>query len=429
MNTMERARRRFLKEGAALAGLALGAGAVRSVLGQAPQYLEKGRIVDPMAVRSPAGGPYVADPRRDALVSPRDTLAYGERSRYVTTMRLSDGSNSGFGGESNAYTPLQDSTGIITPAALHFVSSHGIAPPDMNPEDYRLMINGMVDRPLLLTLDDLMHLPSVTRVLFIECSANSALRQDRTVQLTHGKTACSEWTGVPLSLLLKEAGVQNGAQWVAAEAFSPEKHVMSYPLVKAMDDVLLAYSQNGEPVRPHQGYPVKLIVPGLEGISHVKWLRRVMVMDTPALSSIPHVGNGPRLRQMPPKSVITFPSGGHQLRRRGFYEVTGLAWSGSGAIRKIEVSTDGGRTWKEAQIKGQALPIAHTRFGFGWVWNGEETVLQSRCWDDKGQAQPSLAEYAKLNGVSMQRAIDAASNATHPWRVNSDGSVHNAYGS
>ena len=164
MNTMERARRRFLKEGAALAGLALAAGAVRSALGQGGQYLEKGRIVDPMAVRPPAGGPYVADPRRDALVSPRDTLAYGERSRYVTTMRLSDGSNSGFGGESNAYTPLQDSTGIITPAALHFVSSHGIAPPDMNPEDYRLMINGMVDRPLLFTLDDLMHLPSVSRI-------------------------------------------------------------------------------------------------------------------------------------------------------------------------------------------------------------------------------------------------------------------------
>jgi sulfane dehydrogenase subunit SoxC len=411
MNTIERARRRFLKEGALLAGLALGGGAVRSASAQAPQFVEKGRLTDPMAVRSAAGGPYVADLSKDVEVRPKDALAYGERSRYVTTMRLSDGSNSAFNGVSNVYTPLQDSMGIITPAPLHFVSSHGITPPDMNPDEYRLMIHGMVDRPLLFTLDDLMHLPAISRILFIECSANEALRSDKTIQTTHGKTACSEWTGVPLSLLLREAGVQSGGEWVAAEAFSPDKHVMSFPLVKAMDDILVAYGQNGEPVRPHQGYPVKLIVPGLEGITHVKWLRRIEVVDYPALSSIPHVsGSGPRLRLMGPKSVITFPSGGQQLRRRGFYEITGLAWSGSGAIRKIEVSTDGGKTWKDAQIKGQALPIAHTRFGFDWVWNGEETELQSRCTDEKGQLQ-----------------VNSGSTAIQTWKVTSDGSVLNAF--
>jgi sulfane dehydrogenase subunit SoxC len=381
-----------------------------------------------MTVRSAAGGSYVTDLRKDVQVNPRDGLAYGERSRFVTSIRSSDGVNSEFGGESNAYTPLQDSMGIITPAPLHYVSSHGYFAPDMHPDEYRLMIHGMVDRPLLFTLDDLMHLPSVTRIHFIECSANKTLREDKTVQETHGKTACSEWTGVPLSLLLKEAGVHNGAPWVACEAFSPDKHVMSVPMEKAMNDVLVAYGQNGEPVRPHQGYPIKLIVPGLEAITHVKWLRRIKVMDAPALSAIPHTsGQKPRLQLMAPKSVITFPSGGHQLRRRGFYEITGLAWSGSGAIRKIEVSTDGGKTWKEAQIKGQALTIAHTRFGFGWVWNGEETHLLSRCWDDKGQAQPSLAEYAKRRGLSLETTMTEADQGYQTWKVNSDGSVHNAF--
>jgi sulfane dehydrogenase subunit SoxC len=428
VNSIDRARRRFLKEGALLAGMALGAGAVRSARAQSPQYIEKGRLIDPMAVRSPAGGPYVADLRKDIQVNPRDRLAYGERSRYVTTIRTSDGVNSAFNGESNAYTPLQESMGIITPAPLHFVSSHGHFPPDMHPDEYRLMIHGMVDRPLLFTLDDLMHLPSVTRIHFMECSANKTIRGDKTVQETHGKTACSEWTGVPLSLLLKEAGVHDGARWVACEAFSPDKHVMSFPLEKALNDILVAYGQNGEPVRPHQGYPIKLIVPGLEGITHVKWLRRVKVLDAPALSSIPHVtGSGPRLRLMSPKSVITFPSGGHQLRRRGFYEISGLAWSGSGTIRKIEVSTDAGKTWKEAQIKGQALPMAHTRFGFGWVWNGEDTQLLSRCWDDKGQAQPSLADFAKRRGLSLATALDEADEGYQNWKVNSDGSVHNAF--
>jgi len=195
-----------------------------------------------------------------------------------------------------------------------------------------------------------------------------------------------------------------------------------------MNDILVAYGQNGEPVRPHQGYPIKLIVPGLEGITHVKWLRRVKVVDAPALSSIPHVtGSGPRLRLMSPKSVITFPSGGQQLRRRGFHEITGLAWSGSGAIRKIEVSTDGGKTWKEAQIKGQALPMAHTRFGLGWVWNGEETQLLSRCWDDTGKAQPSLADFAKRRGLSLQAALSEADEGYQTWKINSDGSVQNAF--
>ena len=411
MNAMERARRRFLKEGAVLAGLALGAApAVRAQ--------SQGQSIYPL------GGPHRSDPRKDLDVRPKDVNAYGERSRFVTSVRLSDGGNTEFGGSGNVLTPLQDSIGIITPAPLHFVSSHGYAPPDIDPRDHRLMIHGMVDRPLLFTMDDLMHLPSVTRIIFVECQANRPTREDVTVQETHGKTACSEWTGVPLSLLLKEAGVQSGAQWVLCEGNDAGKHIKSLPLAKATQDILIAYGQNGEPLRPHQGYPLRLIVPGFEGITHVKWLRRIKLVDYPAMDPVERFGF-----ELGPKSVITFPSGGQQLPRRGFYEITGLAWSGGGAVSKVEVSTDGGRTWKDAQIKGQALPIAHTRFGLGWNWNGEEAELQSRCWDEQGQYQPSLAEMAKFRNTTAENALGGGGghfNVIQPWKVNRDGSVRNA---
>jgi len=392
-----------------LAGLAVGA--VRSASAQSQSIY-------------PLGGTYRSDPRKDLDVRPRDPNAYGERSRFVTTMRLSDGGNTEFGGSTNVLTPLQDSMGIITPAPLHFVSSHGYAPPDIDPQEHRLMIHGMVDRPLTFSLEDLMRLPSVSRVLFIECQANRPTREDVTVQETHGKTACSEWTGVPLSLLLKEAGVQSSAKWVLCEGNEAGKHIKSLPLAKAMQDILVAYGQNGEPLRPHQGFPLRLIVPGFEGITHVKWLRRIKLVDYPAMDPVERFG-----LEIGPKSVITFPSGGQQLRRRGFYEISGLAWSGGGLVKRVEVSTDGGRTWKDAQIKGPAFPIAHTRFGLGWNWNGEEAELLSRSWDELGQYQPTMAEYAKFRETTPDRALQGGGghfNVVQPWKVNRDGSVHNA---
>jgi sulfane dehydrogenase subunit SoxC len=312
------------------------------------------------------------------------------------------------------------------------------------------MIHGLVDRPLIFTLEELERLPSVSRLHFVECHGNSAptgptgaarKAPTATAQQTHGLTSCSEWTGVPLSLLLNEAGVQTGAGWVVAEGAEPEKHTKSIPLEKAMDDMLVAYGQNGEPLRPEQGYPLRLLVPGWQGINNVKWLRRIKVVDQPYMA-MRESTKYPSLRldgksrwyefEMGPKSVITRPSGGQRLLSHGFYEITGLAWSGGGAIRRVEVSTDGGRTWKDAQLEEPIARKAHTRFRLAWNWEGEETVLQSRCTDERGEIQPTLAELGRLWGVDLDyfqsnsTVVMGNSNAVQPWKVRRDGSVYNA---
>lgn len=253
--------------------------------------------------------------------------------------------------------------------------------------------------------------------------------------------SCSEWSGVPLSLLLREAGVQKGATWLVAEGSDRIKHTKSIPLNKAMEDVLVAYGQNGEPLRPEQGYPLRLVVPGWQGISNVKWLRRIKVVDEPYMAMMestryPSVRPDGKSRwfesEMGPKSVITRPSGGQKLPRPGFYEITGLAWSGGGAIRRVEVSIDEGRSWKDARLQGPVASKAHTRFGLDWNWDGSEVVLQSRCTDEKGVMQPTIAEVAKIWGVKMDyfqmtSTIDIGNfNAIQPWKITRDGSVHNA---
>ena len=202
--------------------------------------------------------------------------AYGVRSRYVTSKRIGDGgNNSDFESEYNTLSPIQNQVGIITPSALHFNSSHGASPPDIDPHEHELMIHGLVDRPLKFTMAELQRLPFISRIHFIECSANYPLPKDVTVQHTHGKTSCSEWTGVPLSLILNEAGVRSGAKWIVAEGADRDSHSKSIPLQRALDSCFVAYGQNGGPLRPHQGYPLRLMVPGAGGFSHVKWLRRI----------------------------------------------------------------------------------------------------------------------------------------------------------
>ncbi|MBI3940394.1 MAG: sulfite dehydrogenase [Acidobacteria bacterium] len=343
------------------------------------------------------------------------------------------------------FTPLQDLTGIITPAPLHFVVSHAYGtPPDIDPRQHRLLIHGMVDRPLIFTLDELKRLPSVSRVHFLQCAGSSNLGLDqrksaKTVQETHGKTSCSEWTGVLLSLLLKEAGVQKGASWLVAEGGETKRHMISIPLGKGMDDALVVYGQNGEAVRPEQGYPLRLLAPGFEGVRNVKWLRRIKVVDRPYMSKwestvYTNVRPDGKARwfqfELEPNSVITFPSGEQRLPGRGFHEVSGLAWSGGGAIRRVEVSADGGRSWKDAQVQEPIHRMAHTRFRFPWTWNGEEVVLQSRCTDEWGAVQPTLAELEKLWGVNHDYWLTTINriqhfNAIQPWKVARDGSVHN----
>jgi sulfane dehydrogenase subunit SoxC len=401
-------RRHFLASGAALAGLVMGA--VRSLRGQTA------------APEAP----------------PKDNLAYGQPSRFDNTIRMAAGRPSPIG-DTALMTPLQDLDGIITPSGLHFLMDHVRGIPEIDPKQHQLLMHGMVDRPLSFTMDELKRLPSVSRVYFLECNANSRpLRNANrdSVQIVHGRTSCSEWTGVLLSVLLKECGVQKGASWVVAEGSESNKYTMSIPLGKAMDDTLVAYAQNGEPVRPQQGYPVRLVVPGWEAIRAVKWLSRIKVVDQPYMAWH-ETGNNADTRpdgkalwyrfELGPKSVITRPSGGQRLPGHGLYEITGLAWTGGGAVRRVDVSTDGGRTYKEAELQKPVLRYAHTRFRFPWRWNGEEVVLQARCTDERGEVQPTIEEAAKNQGVTTEYFYQADHfNGIQPWKVNRDGSIENA---
>ena len=290
----------------------------------------------------------------------------------------------------------------------------------------------MVDRPLIFTMDELKRFPYVSRFHFIECAGNRARATHKTVQETHGMTSCSEWTGVLLSVLLKEAGVQQGAKFIVAEGAEEVKGASTIPLGKALDDCLVAYAQNGEPIRPQQGFPLRLMVPGFEGIYHTKYLRRVKVVDKYYMTynDYGHIRADEKAsalgEQIGPKSVITYPSGGQQLSGPGFYEITGLAWSGAAAIRRVEVSTDGGKTWKDAEIRGTAYPMSHTRFGLHWKWDGKDCVLMSRCTDELGTVQPSREQVAKFFNLPLENLnVPGNDNTIQTWKVMSDGSIHN----
>ena len=403
-------RRRFLKGGAAL-GAALAAWVGHPSAGRAqpaPDDPSKG-----------LGGP----------IRP-----YGERSRFEQTVRekflLSKTDEVG-----SSHTPLDATMGIITPSALHY-EVHRSGVPDIDPRKHRLLIHGMVDRPVILTVDEIKRLPSTSRILFLECQGNSMLGwrapTAKSVQALHGATSCSEWTGVPLSLLLREAGVQQGATWIVAEGADASGNERSIPMAKVMDDVLVAYGQNGEAVRPENGYPLRLIVPGWTGNINVKWLRRIKVVNQPYLTRMDGVGQPTlmpdgKARQLQfileAKSVITSPSGGQQLPGPGLYEIRGLAWSGRGLVRRVEVSMDGGKTWSDARLQEPVLPLAHTRFRLDWRWDGREVVLQSRCTDETGYVQPTLAELVKVRGLNSVYFNNAIQN----WKVAADGSVHNVH--
>ncbi len=411
-------RRDFLKRGVAVAG-GWTLGAVGTATGQTPAS-------------------------QDVVKTPEELLAYGERSRFVTSIRVPHGgrpSPDRWGLLFHTATPLQDSVGVITPSSLHFSNTtRGAFIPDIDPREHRLMIHGMVDRPLIFTIEDLKRLPSVTRLHFIECAGNRSRSSQTTVQETHGATSCAEWTGVLLSTLLKEAGVKDGGTWVVAEGVEEVKGASSIPMAKAMDDCVVCYGMNGEAVRPHQGFPLRLLTPGFEGIFNVKWLRRIKVVDRYYMTynDYGHLRQDPDDAalgyQIGPKSVITFPSGGQQLPGRGYYELSGLAWSGGGAVRRVEVSTDGGRQWIDAEIRGMAHRMAHTRFSLQWNWDGTETEILSRTTDEIGQVQPTRAQVAEFwrpgavypGEPDQPFSVTGQDNSIQPWRIGSDGSVHNA---
>jgi sulfane dehydrogenase subunit SoxC len=330
-------------------------------------------------------------------------------------------------------TPLAESIGILTPSSLHFERHHA-GVPNIDPASHRLLIHGMVDRPTVFTVQELKRLPSESHIHFVECSGNSATewspKPSPTVQLSHGLASCSEWTGVRLSLLLNELGVQKGSTWLLAEGADPCKMQRSLPIAKAFDDILVAWGQNGEAIRPEQGYPLRLIVPGYEGNVNVKWLRRIEVTDSPSMtrdetSHYTDLMPDGTARQftflMEAKSVITHPSGGQKMRA-GFCEITGLAWTGRGRIARVEVSVDGGRNWKDAALQSPVLAKAFTRFRLPWKWDGGEAELQSRCTDESGYVQPTKEALVAVRGVKSQYH----NNGIVGWKVSGDGAVTHA---
>jgi sulfane dehydrogenase subunit SoxC len=370
-------------------------------------------------------------PPESTKVLGRPVRPYGSRSRFETAARGQVPSPTR---ESSAsLTPLQHLYGIITPSELHFERHHA-GVPEIDPARHRLLIHGLVRRRLVLTLAEIQRLPSVSRVHMIECSGNSSTEWVRPtmpdVEGTHGMTSCSEWTGVLLATILGDLGVERGAKWVVAEGADGAAMTRSLPIEKCLDDVILAYGQNGEALRPEQGYPLRLMVPGWEGNTHVKWLRRLKLVAEPyqtreETSKYTDLMPDGTARQftfvMEAKSVITYPSAGLRLPGPGVYEIAGLAWSGRGYVRRVEVSTDGGRTWRDARLQTPIHRIAHTRFRLPWTWDGRECTLQSRCTDDTGYVQPSIADLARIRGVHSLNHL----NAIQSWKVTAPGIVLN----
>lgn len=330
-----------------------------------------------------------------------------------------------------AYTPLHQLTGTITPNDLMFERHHS-GVPAIDPRKYMLLVHGLVERPVTFTLDDLKRLPSVSRIHFLECSGNgrSAYRDPKpemSAQLVDGMVCNGEWTGVPLAVVLREAGVRSTAKWFLAEGSDSNKLSRSVPIEKAWDDALLVYAVNGEALRPANGYPVRLILPGYEGNCNVKWLRRIKLIAEPNMSKdetsryTDPMPNG-KARQfsfvMDTKSIITSPSYPQQVER-GWREISGVAWSGRGKITRVEVSTDAGRTWGAAELPEVILTKAHTRFRFMWNWNGAATTLMSRATDETGAVQPTRAVYESVRG----KGSDYHYNYIRAWRVDRDGHV------
>jgi sulfane dehydrogenase subunit SoxC len=374
---------------------------------------------------APEGITVPADPTK---LQGLPTSPLGARSPFVKPVR---GPQTGLT-VGASLTPLQDLTGPITPADLHFERHHaGI--PVIDPAKHRLMIHGLVARELLLTLDDLKRFPQVTRTYFIECSGNGraafrAPKPEMTAQQVAGMVSTSEWTGVPLATLFREVGAKAEATWFLAEGGDACLMTRSVPMAKAWDDALVVWAQNGEPLRPAQGYPLRLVLPGWEGNINVKWLRRLELGTRPwrtrwetAKYTDPMPGHVARefTFENDVKSVITTPSHPGRLAARGWHPVQGLAWSGRGRVTRVDVSADGGRTWHEAELMGPALPKAAVRFQWMLDWTGGEHVLLSRATDEAGFVQPTRTALLAARGLGT----DYHFNQIVGWQVARDGAV------
>ncbi len=407
-------RRTFLKRGAAAAGVAASAGLTQGANAQGL-----------------AGQPW-------ERVYGSALTGYGERSRFEQPVMRHILRPYGdlAPGTGPALAPIEALEGIITPSSLHNVRSHS-GTPDIDPKQHQLLLHGLVARPLTFSMESLWSYPMTTRTLFLECSGNSnrALAPQPAqvpAGAIHGNIACSEWTGVPLRMLLEEAGILPQAKWLLAEGADSAHMSRSVPIEKAMDDAMIALYQNGERLRPEQGYPVRLLLPGWEGNMSVKWLRRLKATEGPTHTKdetskyTDPLPDGRALQftfEMGVKSVITKPSSTMNLPRKGYYEISGIAWSGSGRIRRVEVSTDGGATWAAAALIGEERPKSLVRFRLPWEWTGQAAVLQSRATDEKGNVQPPRKEWI----AQFAPDIRFHNNSIVSWAVGADGSVKNVY--
>ena len=362
--------------------------------------------------------------------------AYGKPSQYeVNLQRRQSPGLTQTTQASVSFAPLQSLFGIVTPSGLHFERHHQ-GWWDIDPTKHRFMVNGLVKTPQVFTMDDLMRLPSVSRFHFIECGANTGMEWGNvavpTVQYSHGMLSCSEFTGVPLITILEHCGADlKAGQFVLAEGGDGSSMTRTIPmsLIKS-GEVLVAYGQNGEMLRPENGYPLRLVVPGVQGVSWVKYLRRIELGDKPygtkdeAIHYIDLLPDGTHRQYsgiQECKSVVTTPSGGQALLNKGFYNITGLAWSGRGAIKKVDVSVDGGANWKPARLESPVLSKCLTRFNLDWVWDGKPCIIQSRATDDTGFVQPSIKQLREVRGT---RSI-YHNNAIQSWLVQESGEVKN----
>jgi sulfane dehydrogenase subunit SoxC len=412
-----RQRRAFLRTGAAMAGGALAAGAIGSTAARAaPVAVQEsnqamGRPIPPEMYGVPS--------KYEAHVARRRTDV------FVNKQNFSDWS----------MTPLQHQHGIVTPNGLIFERHHA-GTPDIDPETHRLVIHGMVKQPLQFTMNDITRYPSVSKFYFLECSGNTLAdwlkAASTTVQQTHGLLSCAQWTGIPMSWLLDEAGLQPGAKWVLFEGADGSGHTRSVPIDKALDDVLLVYAQNGENLRPEQGYPLRAFIPGWEGNVSVKWLRRVKVSDQPwhfRSETARYTDPMPdgKWRQfsfvMEAKSVITNPSGGMKLGGPGLHEIRGFAWSGLGKITAVDITLDGGKNWQEATLEEPVLDKCLTRFRYRWNWDGVPATIASRAVDSTGYVQPTVADITKVRAIT---GFVQHHNGVFPWSVAASGEVKNA---
>ena len=414
-------RRAFLRGGAALAAAMTG------------YTLAKPAAAEPLADDSWSKVP-------GAISSP-----YEQRSQYEDKVVRSLSNPNGEPRTQHARTPHHLLNGTFTPNGLHFTIVHA-GTPDIDPEKHRLVIHGLVKRPLVFTLDMLARYPMVSRMTFVECGGNSAPFFSKeplqaSVQALHGLVSCAEWTGIRLSTLLEETGIDPKAKWFIAEGADAPALTRSVPVKKALDDAMVALYQNGERIMPGNGYPMRLLLPGYEGNMNVKFLRRIKLVDQPGMTYYETrnytqlLPNGKSLQfnfLQEVKSFITHPSPGLTLNGPGLYEIAGIAYSGNGRISKVMVSADGGQSWAQAALQEPVLSKAFTRFRMPWKWNGGPAVLQSRAWDEAGDVQPTraqiVAERGESKGVPPVTAFPGQHyNGITTWAVDPRGEVKNVY--